>query len=587
MDSVDDLVRKWAARTPDAVAVIGPDGALTYAELVDRADALAERLRRAGAAPETPVLLCLPRSAALVIGALGVLTAGAPYAPVDPAHPVLRLRSTVADSGATILVRAPGGLRAPAGVTEIDLTADQFVHSGLSSAVRHHENSLAYVIHTSGSSGRPKSVQVDHAGLRHLVDWHHRAFALSSADRVAQIAGPGFDAAVWETWAALTAGASLHVPDEETRLSPTALRDWLSREGITTAFAPTALAESLMALDWPADTPLRTLLTGGEALLRRPPPGLPFAVVNNYGLTEAVVVSTTGHVRPGVGTPTIGTPVDHADVHIVDEDLHPVPGGTAGELLLGGPALARGYAGQPALTASRFVPDHLGGRPGTRLLRTGDRVRRGPDGELEFLGRVDDQISLNGYRIEPAEVAAALTAHPAVRSAVVVPEPGRPTTPRLIAYLVSEGDPPGEEELVAFVADRLPAPMVPGGYVWLTEFPLSPNGKVNRAELPPAPAPGRNPGLGGELEATLVPMVADVLQLPTVAVDEDFFRLGGHSLLGAQLVMRLQERFGVDMTLRFLFAHPTVSRMAAGIEAMLLDEVEALSEDEAAGSDRP
>ncbi|MEV5721072.1 non-ribosomal peptide synthetase [Amycolatopsis mediterranei] len=585
--SVDSEVREHARRRPDHVAVLTGDAALTYAELMASADALSSVLRAEGTGPDVPVGLCLPRSAAMVVGALGILGAGGAYVALDPGHPPARLAAILAESGARLVLGA-SGVPLPKGVTRIAATGHPAARFRPAAP---HAAALAYLIYTSGSTGRPKGVMVAHAELRHLVDWHHRAFGLTATDRVAQLASPGFDASVWDLWSTLTAGATLCVPDEEIRLDPTALRDWLVAERITVTFAPSGLAEELIALPWPRRAPLRLLLTGGDVLRRRPPPGLPFTLVNNYGITEATVVSTSGPVpADGEALPSIGRPIDRVRAHVVDEQLRPVPPGTVGQLLLGGAGLARGYAGRPAATASRFVPDHLGDRPGARLLRTGDLVRRSADGELTFVGRADDQLSRNGLRVEPGEVVAALQRHSAVRAAVVVAEPDR-AQPRLLAYLQpASGERPGRDELAAFLATTLPAAMVPHEYLWLTEFPLTANGKLDHKMLPPPPPPGQDTGPVStaddagprtELEAALVPIVADVLDLTTVAADANFFQIGGHSLLGAQLVMRLRERYDVELSLRFLFANPTVRSMAAGIEELVRADITAMSEEQA------
>ena len=275
---------------------------------------------------------------------------------------------------------------------------------------------LAYVVYTSGSTGRPKGVLVEHAGLSNLVEWHRAAFDLSAQDRCTQIASPGFDAAVWEIWPSLPSGAAIHIVPEHLRTDPVRLRDWLVAEGITVSFLPTPLAEGVIGLTWPERPALRYLLTGGDALTRRPRPDLEFTVVNNYGLSETAVVATSGAVAPdGDGAPSIGRPIAGVETEVVDERLQPVEPGGAGELLLGGVGIARGYLNRPELTAERFLNDPRG-----RRYRTGDRVRVRSDGEIEFLGRLDDQLSVRGFRVEPGEIAAALNSHPAIEASVAV-----------------------------------------------------------------------------------------------------------------------------------------------------------------------
>ena len=285
---------------------------------------------------------------------------------------------------------------------------------------------LAYVIYTSGSTGRPKGVEITHASLMNLVAWHQTAFEINADDRASLLAGVGFDAAVWETWPYLTAGASLHLPDEVTRLSPELLRDWLVAERITTSFLPTALAERVMTLEWPTQTALRTLLTGAETLRQFPSDDLPFRVVNNYGPTECTVVATSGTVAPGVSRealPTIGRPIANTQVYILDENLQQVFRHVAGELYIGGAGVARGYLNRPELTAEKFIQNPFShpfaNGQQARLYKTGDIARYLPNGEIAYLGRVDDQIKVMGYRIEPNEIVAVLNRHPAVEASVV------------------------------------------------------------------------------------------------------------------------------------------------------------------------
>jgi acyl-CoA synthetase (AMP-forming)/AMP-acid ligase II/acyl carrier protein len=405
---------------------------------------------------------------------------------------------------------------------------------------------------------------VEHAGLANLVEWHRSAFALDAADRCTQIASPGFDAAVWEIWPALATGAAIHIVPEPLRRDPLALRDWLVSDAITVSFLPTALAEAVIGLRWPATVRLRYLLTGGDALTRRPAPGLGFAVINNYGLSETAVVATSGPVSEhGEGAPSIGRPISGIVAEIVNDDLDPVAPGTPGELVIGGVALARGYLNQPELTAARFITG-----PRDRRYRTGDLVRARPGGEIEFLGRIDDQLSIRGFRVEPAEVAAALNSHPGIASSVAAGTQGAGAERQLIAYAVAAVEPPpAPAELNAFLGRHLPDYMVPSRYVWLSELPVTPNGKFDRDALP-ALGNGSSPRPSGEppateTEAAVADVVTQLLEVDEVSPDENFFLLGGHSMLAAQLIVRLEDMFGVEISLRFLFDHPTPREIAA------------------------
>jgi acyl-coenzyme A synthetase/AMP-(fatty) acid ligase/acyl carrier protein len=330
------------------------------------------------------------------------------------------------------------------------------------------------------------------------------------------------------------------------------------------------VAEGVIGLGWPADGTLRYLLTGGDALVRRPAPGLGFTVVNNYGLSETAVVATSGLVAPdGEGSPSIGRPIDGVVAEIVDERLVPVASGTDGELVVGGVAVARGYLNHPELTAERFLDDERGHR-----YRTGDRVRQRPDDELEFLGRLDDQLSIRGFRVEPGEIDAVLNAHPAIEASITVAA-GRSSADRqLVAYVVAAGGQRTQgDELARFLGGSLPEYMIPSRYVWLDRLPLTQHGKIDRNALPVSgetvsdePA-GRPPGT--RVETAIVSMLAELLDVESIGMDQNFFLLGGHSMLGAQLIVRLDDMFGVEVSLRFLFDHPTLAEIAAEVERQL------------------
>jgi amino acid adenylation domain-containing protein len=440
---------------------------------------------------------------------------------------------------------------------------------------------LAYVIYTSGSTGRPKGVECTRRGLDNLVRWHEAAFDVGTDDRALLYASPGFDAAVWEIWSALAAGASLHLPDEETRLSPERLRDWLVAEGITVGFVPTPMAERLMVLEWPASTRLRTLLTGADTLHRYPPATLPFEIVNNYGPTECAVVATSCVVppAPGLGRPPIGVPIDGVTAWLLDERGFAVADGEVGELYLGGAGVARGYRNRPDLTAERFVLDPS--CPDAQLFRTGDLARRLPDGQLAFLGRADDQLKIRGFRVEPAEIEAALDTLPGVAASAVVAREDDAGERHLVAYVVPRsGASPSPDALRSGLAAALPHYMVPTLFVALQALPVSPNGKVDREGLPePDGARAlRDEGEGPPhtaIETRVAAILSDLLEVASVGANDNFFLLGGHSLLGTQVIARVRDAFGVELPLRTLFDHPTVAALAAQIERAIEAELEA------------
>jgi acyl-coenzyme A synthetase/AMP-(fatty) acid ligase/acyl carrier protein len=414
------------------------------------------------------------------------------------------------------------------------------------------------------------------------VAWHQRAFSVTAADRASALASLGFDATVWEMWPYLTAGASIHLPEERVRNDASALRDWMVARRITVSFAPTAIAENLMELEWPKAAALRFLLTGADTLKKYPSPALPFALVNNYGPTECTVVATSGVVAPDSSAaqpPSIGRPIDGVQIYILDDREQPVSEGATGEIYIGGAGLARGYRNRPDLTAERFVRNVFSNDPAARLYRTGDLARWLPDGQIAFLGRVDEQVKIRGYRVEPGEIATVLGQHGTVRSCVVVAREDVPGEKELVAYLVLI---PGAElnpgELRDHLRQRLPDYMVPAEFVSLESLPLNANGKLDRAALPAPDGSGQHAEAYVEprtpVEEELVKILAPLLKLERVGVNDNFFLLGGHSLLGTQLIARVSERFGVELTLLKLFDHPTVAEMSLEIEELILARVE-------------
>jgi len=558
-----DLVTEQVARRPTAEAIRAGDRALTYRELAARSRAIARKLDAMDIGPESAVGLCVESSPAMVVGALGILEAGAAYVPMDPSHPEARRAAIAREAGIEVILTT----------ATIEDGAEPDLAAAPEASIE--PTTLAYVIFTSGSTGPPKGVEVEHRSLMNLVRWHLRAFDVTESDRASLLAGVTFDAAVWEVWPYLAAGASLHVPDPRVRADAAALQPWLLRERITIAFAPTALAERLMELPWPADAPLRVLLTGGDVLHRGPQRALPFRVVNNYGPTEGTVVATSGVVPVGgARRPTIGRAIDGVDVHVLDDAMREVPAGVIGELYVAGAGVARGYRNRPELTRERFPLVE-----GRRMYRTGDRGSYLANGEIAFLGRVDDQIQLRGQRIEPAEICAALDAHPAVAQSAVVAR-GDGAGRDLVAYvaLVPEAR-PTRDELRVRLAETLPDALIPTVFVRVEGFPLTPNGKRDLSALPDpssgnmltdAPAdPPTSP-----VQEQVAAILADLLHLPAVGVRENFFHLGGHSLLGAQMIARVSESLGVELSLRAVFDHPTVEDLSVEIERAILDSIQ-------------
>jgi amino acid adenylation domain-containing protein len=448
---------------------------------------------------------------------------------------------------------------------------------------------LAYVIYTSGSTGTPKAVAISHGSLMNLVAWHNRAFGVTQSDVATQYASTGFDAAVWEIWPHLVAGASVCVVDEEVRIDPEKLRDWLAREKITISFVPTPLAERMIKLPWPKQTSLRFLLTGADTLHYYPPAGLPFQLVNNYGPTECTVVATSATIAPlenHVSLPPIGRPIDGTEIYILDENQKRVPEGQLGELYIGGASLAAGYLNDAQLTAERFVANPFSSHSGARLYRTGDLGCYLPDGQIVFHGRVDDQVKIRGYRIELNEVIGALSRHPGVRENVVVSAADAQGEKRLVAYVVAQDSSLTVSDLRDFLARELPNYMIPATFVSLESIPIGAAGKVHRSALP---APSDDNllrdesfvGAGTPTEKRVTAIVTSLLGLESMSVNDNFFYFGGNSLFGTQVIARLRETFDVEVPLLRLFDYPTIAGLAKEVERLMEEKIEAMSDEEA------
>jgi amino acid adenylation domain-containing protein len=558
-------IHEVAATSPDAVALTDGGRALSYANLDAEAGRLASHLRALSVGPEILVAICLDRS----------------------------IDRIVEDAGAAVVIgRAPLIDRITENRAAVSLDRDAAAIAGcpiLDDPRDVTPANLAYVIYTSGSTGAPNGVEITHGNLLNLIDWHLDAFGVTAQDRASHAAGLGFDAAIWEVWPYLCAGASVALAPEAVRTSPLLFRDWLVAQHVSIAFAPSVLADSMIAADWPEEAALRLLLTGGSALHARPRRDLPFAVVNNYGPTECTVVATSGIIRPGdaSGLPDIGSPIAGTQIHLLDAHGAAVPGHAAGEIHIGGASVGRGYRNRQELTAQRFIPDRFAQKPGALLYRTGDLGRRLLDGKIMFEGRVDSQEQIRGFRVEPEEVAAVLGRHQLVASSVVIGRDDAAGHRQLVAYVVpSRSGEPGGEELRGFLAERLPDHMIPAAFVRLTSLPLTSNGKLDKTQLP-EPGVANTLGTTGyrdpetPTEARIAGITADLLGLQRVGPDDNFFLLGGHSLLGTQLLLRLRDAFGVELTLRDVFKAQTVANLAAAVEQLLIARLETMSEDDA------
>lgn len=566
---VHEAFLSMAELHPSAPALVDGAHQISYASLAQRAKALAHTLRAQGVGPETIVGLCFHRCPELVEAALGVMLAGGAYVPMDPGYPSDRLVRMVGDSGMKKVLCHPNHVaKLPANDVEIMPSnrwhdAEVSVPGELPGILNGEQT--AYVIYTSGSTGQPKGVAIPHRGLANLVAWHMKTFGLGSQDRSGLTAGPGFDASVWEIWPTLASGGALHILPTQLSSDPEGLRDWILQEALSVTFLATPLAEAVLHAKWPQKTSLRYLLTGGDKLHAPPSAQLPFTLVNNYGPTENSVVATSALLTHSSGQPPIGRPIHGVATYVLTRQLDLAPIGAAGELCLSGASQARGYLNNARETAAAFLPNPLAENlQHNRLYRTGDLVRFDRHGMLHFLGRIDQQVKLRGFRIELGDIETALTQIPGIEDALVVLQKEAHET-RLVAY--TTGVAPAPSELREALAQTLPSYMVPGAFVALPAFPLTPNGKIDRRALP-APsrqhfavssevtAP-RNP-----LEAKLCEIWRDVLPAADqIGIHDNFFELGGDSILAIQIVTKARQA-DLHLTPGDVFNHQTVASLA-------------------------
>jgi amino acid adenylation domain-containing protein len=594
--SIHRLFEMQAARTPGATALKFEDKELTYSEVEARANALASILQSAGARPDMLIGICLERDAAIPIAVLGVLKSGAAYLPLDPSHPVDRLKLILAESGAPIVLSRRSLADRLTGydgkVIWLDQIEDETLSENCSAKVP--LDCLAYMIYTSGSTGRPKGIGLSHRALINLLAWY--GSRQREGARVIQFASLSFDVSFLEIFSTWLSGGELFVCPERGRRDPEFLANFLSFHGIERAVLPVVMLQQIAELYDPGKDnffqSLREIIATGEQL-RITPAIVRFferiphcSLENHYGPSEAHVVTAYTLPRdPSCWTshPPIGKPIANIRTHLLDEFLNPVPVGTTAQLYLGGVGLARGYLNQPDLTAKKFVPDPSAAEPGTRLYQTGDLARRLPDGEIEFLGRMDHQVKIRGFRVELSEIESFLTKQPGVREAVVVAIDGTSGDRYLVGYVVPAEDfAPSAYDLKNALGAKLPEYMVPSTFIFLDAFPLNANRKVDYKRLP---APSRSERFAmAEFVAPRNPaeeLVAaawrDVLRVEAVGVYDNFFELGGNSLRATQVVARLRDTLQIELPLRTLFDHPTIEHMVEAI-AELHGGIEAVEE---------
>ncbi|HEY1351601.1 MAG TPA: amino acid adenylation domain-containing protein [Ktedonobacteraceae bacterium] len=558
--------------SPDAIAVVYEDACLTYAALERQSAALACTLQELSIGPECRVALALERGLELVIAILGVLKAAGAYVPLDMSYPGERLQYIVQDAQVQALLTQEAltpllpSLSCP--VLLLDHLLPATPARWPARPPQLHPENCAYIIYTSGSTGRPKGVEISHRAICQTLREYNRELGIQAGMRLLQFAALGFDATVLEVFAPLHAGACLVLARREQLAPGPALLDTLRQQAIGGALVP----PSVLAVLAPAPLPdLRLLVSGGEALpahvVARWAPGRHF--YNAYGPTEAAVCSTLARCQEQESTPTIGRPLGTLPIYLLDASLRGVQTGETAGICIGGLSLARGYLGQADLTAGRFLPDPFSNRPGARLYRTGDLGRLRADGQLEFVGREDQQIKIRGFRVEPGEIEARLSQHPLVHEAVVVAREDPPGELRLLAYVTPArvDSPPRASDLKAYLQARLPAYMVPATCVLLAHLPLSAHGKLDRRALPAPTRQQRYLAPRTAQEQQLAQLWETLFHLPRIGVGEDFFELGGHSLLITQLLARIYEMYGVQLPITRLFEAPTIAELARTLPA--------------------
>jgi amino acid adenylation domain-containing protein len=588
---IHELFEEQVERTPESVAIRFGDQQLTYRVLNRRANQLARFLTKLGVGPETLVGVCVERSLELVVGLLGILKAGGAYVPLEPDFPQERLACMLHDTPVLLtqrklLSQLPGAaIENPKSKiqnrsvvcldTDWELVARESEDNLFGKAMA---ETLAYVIYTSGSTGRPKGVMITHQAIRNRLLWGQTVYPLSAADRVLQLASFSFDFSVWEVFAPLLAGARLVMTPPAQHLDSAKIVELMAAQGITTVhFVPSMLEVVLAEEGLSACDSLRRVFCGGEELPIKLQ-GRFFSqsdadLYNQYGPTEACIDATFWTCKPGSDTQVvpIGRPIANMQIYLLDSHLQPVPVGITGELYIGGVGLARGYLGRPDLTAEKFVPHVFSDESGARLYRTGDWARYRMDGNIEFLGRLDDQMKLRGFRIELGEIETVLSEHPAVLQAKVLVDNQPDRAPRLVAYVVPRHeDAPSIDALRGFLKAKLPSHMIPSKFVSLNALPVAANGKVDRRALSALDGSGweaeqvfvapRTP-----IEKNLARIWGEVLKLRRIGIHDDFFVLGGHSLLVARVISRVREIFQVEMPLRTLFEEPSLEDFARAI----------------------
>jgi len=586
---VHELIREHALNAPDSIALEQDGETMSYAELDSVSDSIAFQLQDHGMAAESAVVVLGERSLQTVVAFLGILKAGGSYIPIDSTTPPDRIAFMVHDCEAVCILAQKQDLSVVADLSDITMfDIDEMLSDMNHLASRPVAEPVtgtrrAYVIYTSGSTGTPKGVEIEHHSLSNLVAFYRDRLKLTSSDRIPVTASIAFDMTVAQIWSTLSCGAAVYIPPEDLLVNAPGFVEWLVRRRITVTDSPTRLGEMLFEEIWPKETALRTLLTGGAALRSRPPQGLPFEVINGYGPTENTVDSTWSVVLPaeeaGDSLPPIGRPIANVQAYIVDEHFERVQSGESGELILGGENVARGYLNRPELTAERFVPDVFSSAAGARLYRTGDKVRMRSDGEIEFIGRMDDQVQLRGFRIELGEIECAILKHPAVSAVTVCPLPDSVSVDELAAYVEGIAQESLESELRENLAEILPEYMIPSTFTAVESMPYNLSGKIDRKALPP---PRRRSfeslstaEAADDLERDLTEIWRGLFGGIKLGVDDNFFDLGGTSLMILRLISRVHRNLGKRITPAVLLRSPTIRGLAQRLRGQSRDSLPA------------
>jgi len=575
-DRVEQLFDEQAAKTPDSIALVDGERTISYGQLAQQSNELANYICQTYKGTDQLIPLCMDRCADMVIAMLAILKSGNAYVPIDPAYPVQRISFILKDIDARLLLTKEKYLAAVSAETEIEVLCMDSEWAKVAAAPKRKPltsltiDNLAYVIYTSGSTGQPKGVLIKQQTLLNLIDWHLDVCKLEPDNRATQLAGIGFDVSVWEIWPYLIWGGALHILQDDYRLSPENLINYYQEHQITHSFVPTILVPEVVEASRGKELNLQYMLTGGDALAPVDVKGLSYGLINIYGPTENTVVTTFYELteEDAYRNPLIGMGIKNVQVYILDKRGKPVPVGVAGELYTGGGNLAVGYLNRPELSTEKFIEHTLPNGESERMYMTGDLVRWNRDGQIEFIGRIDNQIQIKGYRVELGEIEAALQASSEVYQAVVIAKKKGQTVTQLLAYvLTNEGY--SKDRLMAHLYDSLPKYMVPAIVIELEKFPMTPNGKIDRRALP---SPDFSAALStdyvapvNEVERDLEKIWKELLNVEQVGRYDNFFELGGDSIITIQVVSRAK-RLGYHFLPKHLFNHQTIAALALVIE---------------------